>query len=136
MTKNEFFKYLPNFTSGIFTTVRADGIPEGRGFEYEFEKDGNIYFYTAHTKDVYQELEANPVAAFTYMEPTGKFTVRINGKVGFITDTEEKKALWEKLDPVVQKMYKTWDNPIGEWICIEKPEMKLSIGFGEAKTVE
>lgn len=136
MTREEFFQYLPNFTSGIFTTVRADGIPEGRGFEYEFTEGNNVYFYTANTKDVYKELQANPVAAFTYMEPTGKFTVRINGKVGFVTDIEEKKALWEKLDPMVQKMYKAWDNPAGEWIYIKDAKFKFAFGFGEAKTVE
>jgi len=136
MTKAEFISYLPNYTSGIFSTVREDGMPEARGWEFQFEEDGRYYFGTANTKEVFKQLQAHPQAAFTYMEPQGKFTVRITGDVKIVTDAAEKARLWAKIDPLVQKMYKSVDNPVFEIICLENCTCKLANGFGIPKVVE
>lgn len=136
MTKQEFLEYLPQHTSAILSTVRADGTPDGRGFEFMFEEDDKYYFGTANTKDVWQQLQACPKAAFTYMEPTGKFTVRICGEIKVITDPDTKKAVFERIDPMVQSMYKSWDNPVFEIIYFDKPECRLAKGFGPSALVE
>jgi uncharacterized pyridoxamine 5'-phosphate oxidase family protein len=136
MNKQEFLTYLPQYTSAILTTVREDGTPDGRGFEFQYEEDDRYYFGTANTKDVWKQLQAHPKAAFTYMEPTGKFTVRICGEIKVVTDPEEKKAAFDKFDPLVQSMYKSWDNPVVEVIYFEKPECRLAKGFGPAEAVE
>ena len=116
MNKEEFLTYLPETTYGLFTTVKEDGTPETRGWEFQFEQDDRYYFGTANTKDVWAELTKNPKAGFTYMEPTGKYTVRMTGEVKVLTDPEEKKALFERFNPMVRGMYQSWDNPIFEII--------------------
>ncbi len=37
---------------------------------------------------------------------------------------------------MVQKMYKAWDNPAGEWIYIKDAKFHFAFGFGEPQTVE
>lgn len=136
MKKEEFLTYLPRHTSAILSTVRGDGTPDGRGFEFMYEEDDKYYFGTVNTKDVWKQLQANPKAAFTYMEPSGKFTVRINGDIKVITDPAEKKSAYDKIDPMVAKMFKSWDNPVFEIIYFDKPECRLAKGFSTAEIVE
>lgn len=136
MTKQEFLSYIPQNAYGIFCTVRADGTPEARGWEYQFEQDGRFYFGTANTKKVWEQLKVNPKAAFTYMEPHGKFTVRITGDVKRVSDAEEKKVLFEKIDPMVRGMYKSWDNPIFEIIYLDNCTCKLAKGFAPTEKAE
>lgn len=128
--------YLPQYTSGILSTVREDGTPDGRGFQFQFEEDDKYYFMTANTKDVWKQLQATPKAAFTYMEPSGKFTVRINGDIKVVTDPAKKEYAFNKIDPNTAKMYKTWDNPVVEFIYFDKPLVRLAKGFGPSNVVE
>ena len=136
MTKEEFMKHLPNGTYGLLSTVRPDGMPEARGWEFQFAENNRFYFATANNKDVYQQLKEHPQAAFTYMEPTGKFTVRVTGKVAFVAEPQEKARLWEKIDKLVQGMYKSWDNPIFEIMYLDDCALKFAQGFAPTKTVE
>ena len=135
MTKQEFLTYLPKHTSGILSTIGAEGTPDGRGFEFQYEENDRYYFGTANPTDVWKQLAANPKAAFTYMEPTGKFTVRIHGDIHIITDQAEKKAVFDRIDPLVQKMYKSFDNPVFELIYFDHPTCRLAKGFGTSKLV-
>jgi len=136
MDKQEFLTYLPEQTSGIFATVRDDGTPDGRGFQFQYEEDGRFYFATANTKDVWKQLCRDFKAAFIYMEPTGKYTLRIIGPVTQITDPEEKQAVFAKIAPGVQHMYGSWDNPVFELIYFDKPELRFAKGFHDAEYVE
>jgi len=136
MTKSEFLTYLTPKAYGLFTTVCEDGTPETRGWEFQFEEDDKYYFGTANTKDSWKQLTANPLCGFTYMEPSGKFTVRMTGEVKVVTDPEEKKALFEKIDPLVAGMYKSWDNPVFEIIYFEKPNCKVAKGFAPTEAVD
>ena len=136
MKKEEFLTYLPEGTYGILSTIAENGMPEGRGWEFQFEEDGRYYFGTANTKAVYQQLQANPRAAFTYMEPKGQYTVRINGAVHFVTDKAEKARLWEKIDPMVQKMYQSVENPVFEILYLDGGSCRLAKGFNPPEAVE
>lgn len=136
MTKNEFMQYLPKYTFGIFSTVRADGMPEARGWEFQFEENGRFYFGTANTKDVWQQLAAHPKAAFTYMEPQGKFTVRLAGDVKVVDDPAEKKRIFDGFDPLVTGMYKSAENPVFEIIYFDNCECALAKGFAPVEKVE
>lgn len=136
MKKEEFLTYLPKGAYGIFSTVRKDGMPEGRGWEFQFEEGGRYYFGTANTKEVYAQLQAHPKAAFTYMAEKGQHTVRINGMVHFVTDAAEKARLWEKIDPNVQKMYQSVGNPVFEILYLDACTCKLAQGFNPVEVVE
>ena len=136
MTKAGFMEYLTEGICGIFSTVREDKMPEARGWQFQYEENGKYYFATANTKEVFAQLKAHPKAAFTYMEPNGKYTLRITGDVGFITDAEQKKAAWEHMAPPGKGKYKAWDNPILEIIYIENAELKFEKGFNDTEKVE
>lgn len=135
MNKAEFMNYLTEGICGIFSTVRDDGMPEARGWQFQYEENGRYYFATANTKEVYAQLQAHPKAAFTYMEPSGKFTLRITGNVGFVKDDGQKKIAWEKMAPPVKGKYKTWDNPTLEIIYIENAELKFEKGYTDTERV-
>ena len=135
MTKAEFMEYLTNGICGIFSTVREDGMPEARGWQFQYEENGRYYFATANTKEVFAQLQANPKAAFTYMEPSGKYTLRLTGDVGFVKDTEQKKSAWEGMAPPVKGKYKNWDNPTLEIIYIENAELKFEKGYKDTERV-
>jgi len=136
MKKEEFLIYLPEKTYGIFSTVREDGTPEARGFELMFEEDDKYYFGTANNKEVWEQISKHQKAAFTYMEPMGKYTVRLCGDVKVVTDAKKKEELFGKIDPMVAGMYKSWDNPVFEIIYMDKPECKFANGFAPTETVK
>ena len=129
MTKESILELLPNGTMGIFSTINENGVPDGRGWQFQFEEDGKFYFETNNTKDVYKEMMSNPNVAFTAMEPTGKYTIRITGKATFITDPSKKEEAFVKLDKIVTGMYKSWDSPVLEIFYISSGELKLAKGF-------
>ena len=60
----------------------------------------------------------------------------MTGEVKVVTDPEEKKALFEKLDPLVKGMYQSWDNPIFEIIYMDHPACKIAKGFAPTESVE
>lgn len=110
-------------------------MPEARGWQFQYEEDGRYYFATANTKEVFAQLQANPKAAFTYMEPSGKYTLRLTGDVGFVKDEEQKKLAWERMAPPVKGKYKTWDNPTLEIIYIENAQLKFEKGYNDTEKV-
>ena len=136
MKKEEFLTYLPNGAYGIFSTVGKDGMPEGRGWEFQFEEGNRYYFCTANTKEVYAQLQAHPKAAFTFMAAKGQHTVRINGTVHFVTDAAEKAKLWEKIDTIVQNMFQSAENPVFEILYLDDCTCKLAKGFNPVELVE
>ena len=135
-TNEDFMKHLPVDAYGIMATVRADGMPEARCIEVQFEEDNKFYFATATTKDIYKELVNNNKVAYTYMTPDGKTTVRITGFMKFIEDKEKRQYVWDKLDPVVHKIHKTVESPTLVLMYMDNCECKMSYGLAQPKPVE
>jgi len=135
MTKENVLELLTNGAMGIFSTINEEGMPDGRGWQFQFEEDDKFYFSTNNTKDVYKEMIANPNVAFTLMEPTGKYTIRITGKATFVTDPSEKEKAFNKLSEIVKSMYKTWDNPGLEIFYVSKGEIKFANGFNPPEVI-
>lgn len=135
MTKENILELLPNGSLGIFSTINEDGIPDGRGWQFQFEDDDKFYFSTNNTKDVYKEIIVNPNVSFTVMEPTGKYTIRITGKATFIIDPSKKEKTFAKLDNIVKGMYKSWDSPVLEIFYVSSGELKLAKGFNPPEII-
>lgn len=121
---------------GIFSTINKNGVPDGRGWQFQFEEDDKFYFSTNNTKDVYKEMMANPNVAFTAMEPTGKYTIRITGKATFITDPSKKEETFAKLDNIVKVIYKYRNSPVLEIFYISSGELKLAKGFNPPEIIK
>ena len=57
-TKEDFMKHLPIDAYGIMATVRADGMPEARCIEFQFEED-NKYFNSKQVAMPRNEMYGN-----------------------------------------------------------------------------
>ena len=53
-----------------------------------------------------------------------------------MTDAVEKAACWEKIDPLVQKMYQSVENPIFEILYLDACNCKLAKGFNPTEAME
>lgn len=136
MTKEDVLELLPNGTMGYFSTVNANGFPETRFWQFQFEEDDKIYFATNNTKDVFKEVVNNPKVGFTTAEATGKHIIRIVGTATIVTKPSEKEEAYSKMDKVVLSLYKTWSNPLLEIFYISDCEIKFTKGFGLPEVIK
>lgn len=64
MNLKELCAIMGKFVHGYFATVDEQGFPDLRGWEFQYEQDGRLYFTTSSTKAVYRQMTANPKVAF------------------------------------------------------------------------
>lgn len=60
-------------------TVGRDGKAKCRPFMFCFEQDGKLWFCTNNTKDVYQDMQANPYVEVSVSSPSYAW-IRLHGK--------------------------------------------------------
>ncbi|MCM1989076.1 pyridoxamine 5'-phosphate oxidase family protein [Oceanirhabdus seepicola] len=120
--------YLNENRIGQFGTIK-DGQVNMRPFHFLFEKEGKFIFATANNKEVYKELQENPTASFAVLGQDGKW-VRLRGKVTFSDSMELRNEIFE-MEPLVEKVYKSPDNPIFEVFCIHDGIASLHGGTGQ-----
>lgn len=112
----EFVDFLNNNITGALATS-FENKPYVRPWQFMFEKDGKFWFCTGNTKEVFQQLSANPYIAFTVTSPEF-VTVRLSGNVTF-SDSLEIKAAMIEASPLVKKIYQTADNPTLEAFYVD-----------------
>ena len=105
MTITELGEKLGRFNKGSFATIDENDVPDIRGWELQFIENGRPYFTTSSQKKVYRQLQNKPVAAFFCM--ANGLSVRICGRIAFLTDEKEIQAIYDHMDPGVQKLYPT-----------------------------
>lgn len=93
---------------GCLATVDDDGQPHVRPWGFMFEQDGKLWFCTSNTKDVFTQLQCNPMIEFC---STSKdfVTVRVRGEVIFGIDLNIKRKMLEQND-WVKAIYQAPDN--------------------------
>lgn len=133
MTLEQALQLLPAHTAGYFATVDGDK-PDVRGWQYQGFEKGKFIFATANNKQVYSQMQKNKNVAFAC--GAGDYQFRITGKMNEITDKVEKKRLFEKLSPGVQKLYKSWDNPILVIFTVSGGRLRVSHAFGPYQSIE
>ena len=108
MTKNEtILSYLTNVPAWYLATSVNDQ-PHVRPFSFAAEQDGKIWFCTATTKDVWQELLANQKFEATAWWP-GHGWLILRGKAGLEdkVDDDIRRAGFEHLT----KLGETYSGP-------------------------
>ena len=90
-------------------TVGRDGKAKCRPFMFSGEKDGKLWFCTNNTKEVYQDMLANPEIELSVASPAYAW-IRLNGKAVFEDNRAVKEMCLE--NPIVKGQYQTPDNPI------------------------
>lgn len=94
---------------GYLATV-DQGKPRVRPWGFMFENNGKLYFCTASTKDVYQQLLVVPY--IEYSKTTQNMVwVRINGAIQFDEDLNLREKCFE-VSPMLKNIYQTPENPI------------------------
>lgn len=108
---NDVVKFLSENPVQYLATVGRDGKAKCRPFMFSGEKDGKLWFCTNNTKDVYQDMQANPHIEVSVSSPTYAW-IRLSGKAVF----EDNRAVKEMCmhNPIVEGQYQTAYNPIFE----------------------
>ena len=123
---------LPVYTSGYFATVDGNQ-PDLRGWQYQGFENGKFIFATANNKDVYQQMQKNNNVAFAC--GVAEYQFRISGKMTEVTDSDEKKRLFDKMSPGVKQIYQTWDNPILVIFTVSDGKFRISKLFSPFQSI-
>lgn len=105
----EVIQFLNENPVQYLATVGRDGKAKCRPFMFSGEKDGKLWFCTNNTKEVYQDMLANPEIELSVASPAYAW-VRLNGKAVFEDNRAVKEMCLE--NPIVKGQYQTPDNPI------------------------
>ena len=133
LTLEQALDLLPVYTGGYFATV-DDNKADLRGWQYQGFENGKFLFATANNKDVYKQMQKNNNVAFAC--GVGDYQFRITGKMIEITDTAEKKRLFEKMSPGVKQIYQTWDNPILVIFTVSDGLFRVSKSFSPFQSIK
>lgn len=110
----EFLKKSPVH---YLATIGTDNKPKVRPFQFMLEDGGKLYFCTANTKPVYQELRNNPDLEFCASGENFSW-LRLRGSAVFTGDLGIKAKVQEA-SPLVKSIYQTPDNPEFEVFYLE-----------------
>ncbi len=107
----EVIKFLSDNPVQYLATVGTDGKAKCRPFMFCFEQEGKLWFCTNNTKDVYQDIQKNPMVEFSVSSSTYAW-IRLNGEVVFENNMAVKEDCMN--NPIVKGQYETAENPIFE----------------------
>ena len=120
---NEVVKFLEANPVQYLATVGRDGKAKCRPFMFCFEKEGKLWFCTNNTKDVYQDMLANPEIEVCVSSPEYAWLL-LNGKVVFKNDMAVKEGCM--LNPIVKGQYQSAENPIFEVFYLENAKATIA----------
>ena len=98
-------------------TVGRDGKAKCRPFMFAGEMDGKLWFCTNSTKDVYQDMQANPYVQLSVSSPSYAW-IRLSGKAVFENNMAAKEMCLE--NPIVKSQYGEATNPILKVFYLEE----------------
>lgn len=96
-------------TPMCFMATSTNNTPKVRPFQFQFEKDSNLWFCTSRKKEVFAQLQANPSVQICAVKPDCT-TLRVDAKVIF----EDNIAIKERIlaeQPLIKTLYGSADNP-------------------------
>lgn len=79
---NEVVTFLQENPVQYLATVGRNGKAKCRPFMFSGELDGNLWFCTNSTKDVYKDMQANPNIEVSVSSPSYAW-IRLNGEAVF-----------------------------------------------------
>ncbi len=119
----------------VFFGATADGdTPHVRPLGFVMEYEGKLAFYSDNRKNVFKQLKANPKIAIAAIDSKMN-TLRLSGKVNFITSPESKKAAIDAM-PALAKMGYAADDNIFEIYTIDDLSYSLTNMMGKKLDIE
>ena len=122
MNGNELILQYLTSVPAWYLATSVDNQPHVRPFSYAAEEDGKIWFVTATTKDVWQELLQNQLFEATAWWP-GHGWLILRGKAG-LQDTvgeEIREAGWKHLEGLGEHYDGPFD-PTLVFFSVEEPQ--------------
>ncbi len=113
----ELIDFLNASPLGCLATVKEDGMPNGRPFQFMTEDGGKLYFCTSNTKEVFREIKANPNVCFSVSGPDTSYA-RIWARAVFTQDPGAKTRAMESSE-LVKSIYRSPSNPEFEVFYLE-----------------
>lgn len=133
-TMKDVVKFLTEHKQGFLATTE-DGKPRVSPFEFGVEDGGKLYFCTANSKEVYNQIKANPYIEFSSSAP-GNTWIRVSGEVKFSDNIKIKEKIINSSE-LVKSIYKTPDNPLLEiFYLINGTATKSSLSGAPTKKLE
>lgn len=108
---NEVVAFLNDNPVQYLATVGRDGKAKCRPFMFAGQLDNKLWFCTNNTKDVYQDMQANPYIEVSISSPSYTW-IRLNGRAVFENNMAAKEMCIQ--NPIVKSQYETAGNPIFE----------------------
>lgn len=105
-------KFLKENPVQYLATVDLEGKPSICPFQFIFEHDGKLWFYTSNDKDVYTYMKRNPNIELCVCDEKNKWA-RISGVAVFSDNIEVKEKMIENYS-TVKSIYKSVSNPAFE----------------------
>ncbi len=110
MDKKDILAFMNTNQACYLATVEGD-IPHVRGIMiYRADKDG-IIFHTGKTKDLHQQLQANPKAEFCFFNPQIGLQVRVSG-IAKLSDDENLQQEITEARPFLKQIAEA--HPVGK----------------------
>ena len=125
--------YLATSDADYLETLDGDQ-PRVRPFGLAIEHDGKLWFGTANTKKVYQELKLNPKFEISATSPAMEW-IRLTGKAVFEPNADVKRKAFELL-PMLSQIYKGPDDPVFEVFYIAEAKVVFQSMGKYAETPE
>lgn len=98
MTYQDVLDFVGENPVCSLATVEPNGQPRVRGFLSVLFEDGKIYFTTSTTKQVWKQIEANPMVEMLHFTPDFSRVLRITGELEDVDDREKKQKLIDERD--------------------------------------
>lgn len=96
MTFEECGRFANENPTCFLATIDGDQ-PRVRGMQLLFSNEKGFYFTTGSIKDMYEQLKKNPKTEICFFSQKEFKTMRVEGKVEFITDMKEKEEIFSKV---------------------------------------
>lgn len=107
----EVVKFLQENPVQYLATVGRDGKAKCRPFMFAGELDSKLWFCTNSTKEVYQDMQANPNIEISVSSPSYSW-IRLHGETVFENNMAAKEMCIQ--NPIVKEQYGEASNPIFE----------------------
>ena len=121
--------------SKVFYAATVDGdTPHVRPIGFVMEYNGELAFYSDTRKKFYKQMKANPKIEICAIDAKMN-TLRIEGKVKFITDEASQKAAIEAFPPLGKMGYKAGAEEFQIYV-LENPEARLTTMIGKPLDIE
>lgn len=105
MTKEDIIKFVNENLACYFATAENNQ-PHVRGMRAYRADENGIIFHTGNMKDLYKQINSNPLVEICFFDQNSNTQIRVKGKVIIKDDIELKKEIVEArpfLKPLIEK---------------------------------